>query len=160
MAKYAIGDVVTKDNISGLIVRAIFTTIEGQLRYAVDNEGRYLWEIQCRRMPDTGVQSARQAAFSFESPAKDSNHVETSTLICQADQPTLIGSVIPIARNREIRRKFYVVLPHPESTSGQRMLHKSAPGQEQRQAQSTARSTSPRLSRRQDGPDRREQLRR
>jgi hypothetical protein len=126
--------------------------------FAVGRCLSHLWEIQCRRMPDTRVQSARPAAFSFESPAKNRNHVKTSTLICQADQPTLIGSVIPIAGNREIRRKFYVVLPHPESTSGQRMLHKYAPGQEQRQAQSKVRSTSPRLSRRTDGQDRRGRL--
>jgi hypothetical protein len=39
MAKYAIGDVVTKDNKSNVVVRAIFTTIEGHLRFAVENEG-------------------------------------------------------------------------------------------------------------------------
>ena len=39
MAKYAIGDVVTKDNKSRVVVRAIFTTMEGLLRYAVDNDG-------------------------------------------------------------------------------------------------------------------------
>jgi len=39
MAKYAIGDVVTKDNKSSGIVRAIFTTMDGHLRYAVDNDG-------------------------------------------------------------------------------------------------------------------------
>ena len=39
MAKYAVGDVVTKDNKSNVVVRAIFTTIEGHLRFAVENEG-------------------------------------------------------------------------------------------------------------------------
>ena len=39
MAKYAIGDVVTKNNKSSVVVRAIFTTLEGQLRYAVESEG-------------------------------------------------------------------------------------------------------------------------
>jgi hypothetical protein len=39
MAKYAIGDVVTKNNKSSVVVRAIFTTVEGQLRYAVESEG-------------------------------------------------------------------------------------------------------------------------
>jgi hypothetical protein len=39
MAKYAIGDVVTKNNKSSVVVRAIFTTVEGQLRYAVGSEG-------------------------------------------------------------------------------------------------------------------------
>jgi hypothetical protein len=39
MAKYAIGDVVKKDNGRSAIVRAIFTTMNGELRYAVENEG-------------------------------------------------------------------------------------------------------------------------
>jgi hypothetical protein len=39
MARYAIGDVVTKNNKSSVVVRAIFTTVEGQLRYAVESEG-------------------------------------------------------------------------------------------------------------------------
>ena len=39
MAKYAIGDVVAKDNKSSVVVRAIFTTVEGQLRYAIEIEG-------------------------------------------------------------------------------------------------------------------------
>jgi len=39
MEKYKIGDVVTKDNKSNVIVRAIFKTLDGQLRYAVENEG-------------------------------------------------------------------------------------------------------------------------
>jgi hypothetical protein len=39
MAKYAVGDLVTKDNKSNVVVRAIFTTIEGHLRFAVENEG-------------------------------------------------------------------------------------------------------------------------
>jgi hypothetical protein len=51
MAKYAIGDVVTKDNISGVVVRAIFTTIEGQLRYAVDNEGALDFVEEARLSP-------------------------------------------------------------------------------------------------------------
>jgi ferritin-like metal-binding protein YciE len=49
--------------------------------------------------------------------------------------------------------KIYVVLRHPKSTSGQRTLHKFAPAHAPRQVQSTARSTSPRLSRRTDGRD-------
>jgi hypothetical protein len=39
MAKYAIGDVVKKDNGRSAVVRAIFTTMDGELRYAVENEG-------------------------------------------------------------------------------------------------------------------------
>jgi hypothetical protein len=51
MAKYAIGDVVTKDNKSGVIVRAIFTTIEGHLRYAVENEGELDFVEEARLSP-------------------------------------------------------------------------------------------------------------
>jgi hypothetical protein len=51
------------------------------------------------------------------------------------------------------------VLRHPKSTSGRRMLHKSAPAQERRQAQSTVHSTSLRLSRRADVLDMRGRLR-
>ncbi len=39
MSKYAIGDVVKKDNGISAVVRAIFTTMDGELRYAVENEG-------------------------------------------------------------------------------------------------------------------------
>jgi hypothetical protein len=39
MVKYKIGDVVTKDNKSNVIVRALFKTVDGQVRYAVENEG-------------------------------------------------------------------------------------------------------------------------
>ena len=39
MSKYAIGDVVKKDNGGSAVVRAIFTTMGGELRYAVENEG-------------------------------------------------------------------------------------------------------------------------
>ena len=39
MSKYAIGDVVKKDNGRSAVVRAIYTTMEGELRYAVENEG-------------------------------------------------------------------------------------------------------------------------
>jgi len=40
-----------KDNIGGLIVRAIFTTIEEQLRYAVDNEGALYFVEEARLSP-------------------------------------------------------------------------------------------------------------
>ncbi len=39
MTRFAIGDVVIKDKRTSVIIRAIFTTVEGQLRYAVENEG-------------------------------------------------------------------------------------------------------------------------
>ena len=39
MAKFAIGDVVIKDKGGTGIVRAIFTTMAGELCYAVEREG-------------------------------------------------------------------------------------------------------------------------
>jgi len=51
MAKYAIGDVVTKDNKSSAVVRAIFTTVEGQLRYAVESEGALSFVEEDRLSP-------------------------------------------------------------------------------------------------------------
>jgi hypothetical protein len=39
MGKYGIGDVVAKDSKSNVIVRAIFTTVDGDLRYAIENDG-------------------------------------------------------------------------------------------------------------------------
>ena len=39
MSKYAIGDVVKKHHGCSAVVRAIFMTIDGELRYAVENEG-------------------------------------------------------------------------------------------------------------------------
>jgi len=38
MGKYAIGDAVLKDKRTSVVVRAIFTTVEGKLRYAVEND--------------------------------------------------------------------------------------------------------------------------
>jgi hypothetical protein len=38
MAKYALGDVVIKDKKISVVVRAIFTTLDGKLRYAVEND--------------------------------------------------------------------------------------------------------------------------
>ena len=51
MAKYAIGDFVTKDNKSSVVVRAIFTTAEGQLRYAVESEGALAFVEEDRLSP-------------------------------------------------------------------------------------------------------------
>jgi hypothetical protein len=39
MSKFAIGDVVKKYRGGSAVVRAIFTTTDGELRYAVENEG-------------------------------------------------------------------------------------------------------------------------
>jgi hypothetical protein len=39
MSKYAIGDVVKMHHGGSAVVRAIFMTIDGELRYAVENEG-------------------------------------------------------------------------------------------------------------------------
>ena len=39
MAKYAIGDVVKKNNGRSGVVRAIFKTMAGELCYAVEHEG-------------------------------------------------------------------------------------------------------------------------
>jgi hypothetical protein len=47
MAKFAIGDTVTKDKDHSGKVAAVFTTDEGQLRYAVESEGalQFLLEV-------------------------------------------------------------------------------------------------------------------
>ena len=50
MAKYKVGDVVTKDSKS-VIVRAIFTTVEGQLRYAVEKDGELDFVEEARLSP-------------------------------------------------------------------------------------------------------------
>jgi hypothetical protein len=44
MAKFAVGDSVTKDKEHSGTVAAIFTTFDGEPRYAVENEG-VLWFI-------------------------------------------------------------------------------------------------------------------
>jgi hypothetical protein len=102
-------------------------------------------------IPDDAAKEARDIA----------KQIINGILQSETRQTTLIGRGVPYREelsNRQIRRKFYVVLQRPKSTSGQRTLHKSAPGQEQRQVQSTARSTLPRLSRRTNGRDRRGRL--
>lgn len=51
MAKFAIGDLVTKDkNNTGAVV-AIFTTIDGELRYAVENEGALQFVLETELVP-------------------------------------------------------------------------------------------------------------
>jgi hypothetical protein len=48
MAKFAIGDKVAKDKDHSGKVAAVFTTAEGQLRYAVESEGalQFLLEVE------------------------------------------------------------------------------------------------------------------
>jgi hypothetical protein len=57
MAKFAIGDVVVKDKGGTGIVRAIFTTMDGELRYAVENEGAldFVEEAKLSASPKTDL---------------------------------------------------------------------------------------------------------
>jgi hypothetical protein len=57
MAKYAIGEVVTKDDKSNVVVVAIFTTVEGQLLYAVENDGAldFVEEVKLSGNPRTDL---------------------------------------------------------------------------------------------------------
>jgi hypothetical protein len=57
MAKYAIGDVVKKDTGSSAVVRAVFTTMDGELRYAVENEGAldFVEEARLSASPKTDL---------------------------------------------------------------------------------------------------------
>ena len=52
MARYAIGDVVKKNNRSG-VVRAIFKTIAGELCYAVEHEGALDFVEEAKLSPST-----------------------------------------------------------------------------------------------------------
>ena len=52
MAKYAIGDVVKKNNGSG-VVRAIFKTLAGELCYAVEYEGALDFVEEAKLSPST-----------------------------------------------------------------------------------------------------------
>jgi hypothetical protein len=53
MAKYAIGDVVKKNNGRRGVVRAIFTTMAGELCYAVENEGALDFVEEVKLSPST-----------------------------------------------------------------------------------------------------------
>jgi hypothetical protein len=57
MEKYRIGDVVAKDGKSNVIVRAIFTTVDGDLRYAVENDGalEFVEEDRLSPIPKSNV---------------------------------------------------------------------------------------------------------
>ena len=51
MAKFAIGDVVIKDKGGAGIVRAIFTTMAGELCYAVEHKGALDFVEEARLSP-------------------------------------------------------------------------------------------------------------
>jgi len=57
MAKFAIGDVVIKDKGGGGKVRAIFTTLAGELCYAVEHEGAldFVEEAKLSNSPKTDL---------------------------------------------------------------------------------------------------------
>lgn len=51
MAKFAIGDTITKAKKSIGKVVAIFTTVDGELRYAVENEGTLQFILETELVP-------------------------------------------------------------------------------------------------------------
>jgi hypothetical protein len=53
MAKYAIGDVVKKNNGRSGVVRAIFKTLTGELCYAVEHEGALDFVEEAKLSPST-----------------------------------------------------------------------------------------------------------
>ena len=53
MAKYAIGDVVKKNNGKSGVVRAIFKTLTGELCYAVEHEGALDFVEEAKLSPST-----------------------------------------------------------------------------------------------------------
>ena len=57
MAKFAIGDVVVKDKGRTATVRAIFTTLAGELCYAVEHEGAldFVEEAKLSNSPKTDL---------------------------------------------------------------------------------------------------------
>jgi hypothetical protein len=57
MAKFAIGDVVIKDKGGAGIVRAIFTTMAGELCYAVEHKGAldFVEEAKLSNSPKTDL---------------------------------------------------------------------------------------------------------
>jgi hypothetical protein len=51
MAKFAIGDIVAKGkNNTGKVV-AVFTTVDGELRYAVENDGALQFVLEAELVP-------------------------------------------------------------------------------------------------------------
>jgi hypothetical protein len=55
MAKYAIGDAVLKDKRTTVVIRAIFTTVDGKLRYAVENDNSLDFVEEGRLSRSTGL---------------------------------------------------------------------------------------------------------
>ena len=53
MAKYAIGDIVTKGNGRSGVVRAFFKTMAGELCYAVEHEGALDFVEEAKLSPST-----------------------------------------------------------------------------------------------------------
>jgi hypothetical protein len=51
MAKFAIGDIVAKGNNNTGKVVAVFTTVGGELRYAVENEGALQFVLETELVP-------------------------------------------------------------------------------------------------------------
>jgi hypothetical protein len=51
MPKFAIGDVVDRDKSDTGIIVAIFTTTDGELRYAVENEGTLQFVLETELVP-------------------------------------------------------------------------------------------------------------
>jgi hypothetical protein len=53
MAKYAIGDIVKKNNGGSGVVQAIFKTLAGELCYAVEHEGALDFVEEAKLSPST-----------------------------------------------------------------------------------------------------------
>jgi hypothetical protein len=51
MPKFAIGDIVDKDKRNIGVVVAVFTTVDGELRYAVENEGSLQFPLETELVP-------------------------------------------------------------------------------------------------------------
>ena len=51
MAKFAIGDTVAKGKSNSGKVVAVFTTVDGELRYAVENEGALQFVLEAELVP-------------------------------------------------------------------------------------------------------------
>jgi hypothetical protein len=58
MAKFRIGDVVSTDAGQAGIIRAIFATIEGEPRYAVENDGALDFVCESRLSPQPAATMA------------------------------------------------------------------------------------------------------
>ena len=54
MPKFAIGDTVDKDKCNIGVVVAVFTTVDGKPRYAVENEGSLQFPLETELVPHPG----------------------------------------------------------------------------------------------------------